>query len=177
DVCGVNKIRNAEMHKKRKMMNTHRTFEQRGWTAGSPNLPEQPRLRKILPEDDYVDLLHERAQPAERTPQLCPRAGLLAILVAALLAAGPLLRLADPTAAVVDSGTISLFLLTLIGMLSFHILARALALRLYRWAYRLSGSIFNEPTNEMKPWQHACIYLACYASLFWGAVAVLLAIL
>ncbi|MEC3878619.1 hypothetical protein [Parapedobacter sp. 10938] len=159
------------------MMNTQRTIKQHGWSAGSPNQPAKPRLRKIMPNEDYVDLLHERAQPANRPPGLWPLAGLLTALVATLLFAGPLLRLADPTAAVVDVGTVSLFLLAAIGLLGFHMAARALALRLYRWAYRLSGSIFIEPANEMTPWQHACVFLACYASLFWGSVALLLAIL
>lgn len=159
------------------MMNTQRTIKQHGWPAKTPGQPAKPRLRKVMPDDEYVDLLHERAQPAERPPRLWPLAGVLTAMVAVFLIAGPLLRLADPTAAVVDIGTVSLILLTAIGTLAFHLVARALAVRLYRWAYRLSGSIFIEPANEMTPWQHVCIFLACYVSLFWGAVAVLLALL
>src|SRR3546814_5541843 len=79
-----------------------------------------------MPDDEYIDLLHVRAQPSERPPGLWPLGGLLAGLVAAFLFAGPLLRLADATAAVVDIGTVSLILLTVIGVLAFHLVARAL---------------------------------------------------
>ncbi|UGU17934.1 hypothetical protein LS482_08640 [Sinomicrobium kalidii] len=136
----------------------------------SPPQPEQFPLWKVKPEDDYIDFLHNRAQgPRPRhLRRWAKQAVLLLILLSAFLYAGPLLRLADPTAAVVDAGTLSLLLLVLLGTAACHLLAGLLATQLYRSFRRLLDSTFTTHSIKLSSWQHVCMYLGGYVSLFWG---------
>lgn len=138
-------------------------------TRRSPH-PERFRLRKVTWEDDYVDFLHNRAQgPRYRHLRSWGRqAVLILILLSAFLYAGPLLRLADPMAAVVDAGTLSLLLLVLLGAAACHLLAGLLAAQLYRSFIRLLDSSFITHSITLTPWQHVGMYLGGYISLFWG---------
>ncbi|MGS2760889.1 hypothetical protein [Sinomicrobium sp. M5D2P9] len=135
-----------------------------------PPHPEPFRLRKVTWEDDYVDFLHDQAQgPRYRhLRRWMKQAVLILLLLSAFLYAGPLLRLADSTAATVDAGTLSLLLLVLLGVAACHLLAGLLAAQLYRSFRRLLDSAFTTHSLKLNPWQHVCIYLAGYISLFWG---------
>src|SRR5690606_23345940 len=96
------------------------------------------------------------------------QAALILLLLSAFLYAGPLLRLVDNTAATVDAGTLSLLLLVLLGVAACHLLACTLTAQLYRGFRRLLDSAFTTHSLKLNPWQHVCIYLAGYISLFWG---------
>ncbi|MBC9795138.1 hypothetical protein [Sinomicrobium weinanense] len=135
-----------------------------------PPRPESFRLRKVKPEDDYVDFLHHQAQgPRPRhLRRWAKQAALVLVLLSAFLYAGPLLRLADSTAATVDAGTLSLLLLVLLGAAACHLLACVLTTQLYRSFRRLLDSSFTTHSIKLNSWQHLCIYFGGYVSLFWG---------
>ncbi|MCX2680635.1 hypothetical protein OOZ15_11840 [Galbibacter sp. EGI 63066] len=132
--------------------------------------PERFPLRKVRPEDDYVDFLHDQAQGPRRRHlrRWAKQAALILTLLLAFLYAGPLLRLVDSTAATVDAGTLSLLLLVLLGVTACHLLACILTTQLYHSFKRLLDSNFTTHSIKLSSWQHLCIYLGGYISLFWG---------
>lgn len=112
-----------------------------------------------------------------------PRQVLGGVLLAAgllplglFLYSGPLLRLADPTAAVVDIGALSLPLLGLVSGLGF--------VSISHWLLGLLWPVFRDFRNHhfepifksLRPWQKIVLYLGCFFLLLYAFVACLAAV-
>lgn len=90
--------------------------------------------------------------------------------------AGPLLRQADPTAAVVDPGALSLVLLAAMALATFLSVSHWLTgllwpiLRSYRKYY------FSNNFKSLLPWQKITFYLVIYFGLLYAFVCCLAAV-
>lgn len=103
--------------------------------------------------------------------------GIPIILVGTVwLWSGPLLRLIDPVAAVVDLGVLSLLLLGLLSGVGF--IAASLWLLGLLWpVFRDFRNYHFEPIfKSLLPWQKIIIYLCCFFLLLYAFVACLAAV-
>lgn len=90
--------------------------------------------------------------------------------------AGPLLRLADPTAAAVDIGALSLLLLGLVSGLGFITVSHWLTGLLWPVFRDFRKHHFEPFFKSLRPWQKILIYLGCFFLLLYAFVACLAAV-
>lgn len=128
-------------------------------------------------------LIHPGLVPETRARQslsgLRLRLGVLAVLMLVLsvfLFSGPLLRLLDPVAAVVDIGALSLVLLGLLAGLCFVTVSRWLLGLLWPVFREFNQHHFEPIFKSLRPWQKIVIYLSCYFLLLSVFVACLWAV-
>ncbi len=102
---------------------------------------------------------------------------LLAILLLLFIHSGPLLRLLDPAAAVLDAGLLSVLLLALLATLLFGLAARLL---LYLVAPAVAGRAresYRRTFQLLSPCQQICVYAASYLGCLFAFVGVFTALL
>lgn len=130
----------------------------------------------LVPEE-RIRVLKSRS--AVCTTLTCNPGLLFALTMAFLLIflfCGPLLRLIDPVAAVVDVGALSLLLLSLLAGLCFVAVSHWL-LGLLWPVFRAFGRHHFVPVfKSLLPWQKIVIFLGCYFLLLFAFVACLLAL-
>lgn len=132
--------------------------------------PQGSRLRKVTPEDDYVDYVHEQTQPGRRKPhwwRVLPGGWIdLAALTAICLGAGAVVQLPEEAVAAIDPRLLSLL---------------ALALLAASAARRVAGTGISKPLtdaiNGLQPWQQALAYGTLHLAYFWAGVWIALKIL
>lgn len=110
----------------------------------------------------------------DRRQMLLPLGFWMAVVL--FLFCGPLLRLVDPVAAVVDLGVLSLLLLGLLAGVGF-IAASSWLLGLLWPVFRDFRNHHFEPIfKSLIPWQKIVIYLGCFFLLLYAFVACLAAV-
>jgi len=100
----------------------------------------------------------------------------LAGLFLLLAHAGPLLRLADPTAAVVDIGVLSLVLLAVAALASFLAVSRQLVGLLWPVLRDYQRNYFPNNFKSLSPWQKITFYLVIFFGLLYAFVCCLAAV-
>ena len=89
---------------------------------------------------------------------------------------GPLLRLADPTAAVVDIGALSLVLLAVVALATFLTVSHWLLGLLWPVLRDYHRHFFSNNFKSLLPWQKITFYLVIFFGLLYAFVACLLAV-
>lgn len=97
-------------------------------------------------------------------------------LVALLAWSGPLLRMADPTAAVVDLGALSLVLLAVVALVAFLSVAHWLLGILWPVLRHYPKHHFPHNFKSLQPWQKITFYLVIFFGLLYAFVCCLLAV-
>lgn len=126
----------------------------------------------------------ERSPIFPRTPSLASRldrplwgwlgGGVALLGLFALFAhVGPLLRLADPTAAVVDVGALSLVLLAAVALAAFLALSHWLIGLLWPVMRGYQRNHFSNNFKSLLPWQKVTFYLVIFFGLLYAFVCCL----
>lgn len=89
---------------------------------------------------------------------------------------GPLLRIVDPTAAVVDIGALSLTLLAVVALAVFVGVAHWLLGLLWPVLHQYGKHHFSNNFKSLQPWQKITFYLVIYFGLLYAFVCCLVAI-
>ena len=89
---------------------------------------------------------------------------------------GPLLRLADPTAAVVDIGALSLVLLAVVALAAFLAVSRWLLGLLWPVLRGYQQNHFSNNFKSLSPWQKITFYLVIFFGLLYAFVCCLVAV-
>jgi|GEM_PF-5249930 len=89
---------------------------------------------------------------------------------------GPLLRLADPTAAVVDIGALSLVLLAAVALATFLAVSRRLVGLLWPVLRDYQRNHFSNNFKSLSPWQKITFYLVVFFGLLYAFVCCLAAV-
>lgn len=100
----------------------------------------------------------------------------LPLLLLLFLYSGPLLRLIDPTAAVMDIGALSLPLLALVAALGFVAISHWLLGLLWPVFRDFRKHHFEPIFKSLRPWQKIILYLCCFFLLLYAFVACLAAV-
>ena len=97
-------------------------------------------------------------------------------LVVLFAHAGPLLRLADPTAAVVDVGALSLVLLVAVALAVFLAVSHWLIGLLWPVMRGYQRNHFSNNFKSLLPWQKITFYLVIFFGLLYAFVCCLVAV-
>jgi len=89
---------------------------------------------------------------------------------------GPLLRLADTTAAVVDIGVLSLVLLAAVALATFLAVSRRLLGLLWPVLRDYQRNHFSNNFKSLSPWQKITFYLVVFFGLLYAFVCCLAAV-
>lgn len=89
---------------------------------------------------------------------------------------GPLLRVVDPTAAVVDIGALSLVLLAVVALAVFVVVAHWLLGLLWPVLRHYYNHHFPNNFKSLQPWQKITFYLVVYFGLLYAFVCCLVAV-
>ncbi len=89
---------------------------------------------------------------------------------------GPLLRLADPTAAVVDVGALSLVLLAVVALAAFLTVSHWLLGLLWPVLRDYQRHFFSNNFKSLLPWQKITFYLVIFFGLLYAFVCCLVAV-
>ena len=105
------------------------------------------------------------------------RSGMALVGLSALFAhIGPLLRLADTTAAVVDVGALSLVLLAVVALAAFLTVSRWLLGLLWPVMRNYQRNHFANNFKSLLPWQKITFYLVIFFGLLYAFVCCLVAV-
>lgn len=105
------------------------------------------------------------------------RIGLLLVgLFTVLVHSGPLLRLIDPTAAVVDIGALSLVFLAMVALVAFLTISRWLIGLLWPVLRGYQKDHFSTNFKSLQPWQKITFYLVMFFGLLYAFVCCLVAV-
>ena len=103
--------------------------------------------------------------------------GLLLVgLFTVLVHSGPLLRLVDPTAAVVDVGALSLVFLAMVALVAFLTISRWLIGLLWPVLRDYQKDHFSTNFKSLQPWQKIAFYLVMFFGLLYAFVCCLVAV-
>lgn len=97
-------------------------------------------------------------------------------LLSALIWSGPLLRMADPTAAVVDLGALSLVLLAVVALVAYLSVSHWLLGLLWPVLRDYPKHHFSHNFKSLQPWQKITFYLVIFFGLLYAFVCCLLAV-
>ena len=89
---------------------------------------------------------------------------------------GPLLRLAAPTAAVIDIGALSLVLLAVVALAAFLAVSRRLVGLLWPVLRDYQRFHFSNNFKSLSPWQKITFYLVVFFGLLYAFVCCLAAV-
>ncbi|WP_262249379.1 hypothetical protein [Parapedobacter soli] len=89
---------------------------------------------------------------------------------------GSVLRLADPTAAVVDVGALSLVLLAVVALAAFLAVSRWLIGLLWPVMRGYQRNHFSHNFKSLSPWQKITFYLVIFFGLLYAFVCCLVAV-
>lgn len=103
-------------------------------------------------------------------------AATLATLLVLLAWSGPLLRMADHTAAVVDLGALSLVLLAAVALAAFLAISHWLLGILWPVLRPYQKEHFTHNFKSLQPWQKITFYLVIFFGLLYAFVCCLLAV-
>ncbi len=134
----------------------------------------QPKTRGLRPHQ--LPLLRKRLTQWSGWPLLAWPAA-IGVTLLLFFQSGPLLRLLDPTAAVLDAGLISVLLFALLATLVFglaaNLLLRLAAPSIARCRHELSDQTFQ----RLSPCQKICVCAGSYLGCLFAFVGVFTAVL
>lgn len=120
----------------------------------------------------YADLVSPKRIARQRTTGWWLGCGLFGLF----FFSGPLLRLVDPVAAVVDIGVLSLLLLGLLCGLAVVVVSHWLLGLLWPVFRDFGRNHVESVFNSLPSWQKIVIYLGCYFLLVYALVCCVVAV-
>lgn len=134
--------------------------------------PRWPGLERPAISPKHPDATRWLRQLWQRLQLALAVCGLLALF----LHGGPLLRLADSTAAVVDAGALSLVLLAVVALAAFLAVSRWLIGLLWPVLRGYQRYHFSNNFKSLLPWQKITFYLVIFFGLLYAFVVCLVAV-